>query len=120
MAAPVCNIQSGCNVSLFPSQSKATRERWLLQGIGVEEEEVRRKQLEQDEEQGKRLEDIMHRYADGHLGFLGSVWFSGSFCRSGPTDTSVSATAHLLLPSAKSSLFYIQHLAQMFFNILST
>uniref|UniRef100_A0A8C2XLN6 Uncharacterized protein n=1 Tax=Cyclopterus lumpus TaxID=8103 RepID=A0A8C2XLN6_CYCLU len=37
------------------------RERWLLQGIGVEEEEVRRKQLEQDEEQGRRLEDLMHR-----------------------------------------------------------
>ncbi|KAK9532767.1 hypothetical protein VZT92_010135 [Zoarces viviparus] len=42
-------------------KSKATRERWLLQGIGAEEEPVRRKQLEQDEEQGKRLEDIMHR-----------------------------------------------------------
>lgn len=38
------------------------RERWLLQGMGVEEEEVRRKQLEQDEEQGKRLEDMIHRY----------------------------------------------------------
>ncbi|XP_068429508.1 palm2 and akap2 fusion isoform X2 [Clinocottus analis] len=42
-------------------KSKATRERWLLQGIGVEKEEVRRKQLEQDEEQGKKLEDIIHR-----------------------------------------------------------
>lgn len=38
------------------------RERWLLQGMGVEEEEARRKQLEQDEEQGKRLEDMIHRY----------------------------------------------------------
>ncbi|XP_068562978.1 paralemmin-1-like [Cebidichthys violaceus] len=47
-------------------KSKAMRERWLLQGIGAEEEAVRRKQLEQDEEQGKRLEDIIHRYANGH------------------------------------------------------
>uniref|UniRef100_A0A3B4V804 Palm2 and akap2 fusion n=1 Tax=Seriola dumerili TaxID=41447 RepID=A0A3B4V804_SERDU len=42
-------------------KSKAMRERWLLQGMGVEEEEARRKQLEQDEEQGKRLEDMIHR-----------------------------------------------------------
>ncbi|KAM7369202.1 hypothetical protein PAMP_013494 [Pampus punctatissimus] len=42
-------------------KSKAMRERWLLQGMGVEEEEVRRKQLEQDEEQGKKLEDMIHR-----------------------------------------------------------
>ncbi|GLD55141.1 A-kinase anchor protein 2-like isoform X1 [Lates japonicus] len=42
-------------------QSKAMRERWLLQGMGVEEEEARRKQLEKDEEQGKRLEDMIHR-----------------------------------------------------------
>ncbi|KAJ4926206.1 hypothetical protein JOQ06_008389 [Pogonophryne albipinna] len=40
--------------------SKSTRERWLLQGMGAEQEEGRRKQLEQDEEQGKRLEDIIH------------------------------------------------------------
>lgn len=38
------------------------RERWLLQGTGAEEEEVRRKQLEEDEEQGKRLEDMIHGY----------------------------------------------------------
>lgn len=49
------------SISLCP-QSKAMRERWLLQGMGVEEEEARRKQLEQDEEQGKRLEDMIHRY----------------------------------------------------------
>ncbi|KAL6097082.1 palm2akap2 [Pungitius sinensis] len=42
-------------------KSKATRERWLLQGIGAEEEEVRRKQLEQDEEHSKKLEDVIHR-----------------------------------------------------------
>nr|XP_020465429.1 paralemmin-2 [Monopterus albus] len=42
-------------------KSKAMRERWLLQGMGVEEEEARRKQLEQDEEQGKKLEDIIQR-----------------------------------------------------------
>uniref|UniRef100_A0A8C9XC28 Palm2 and akap2 fusion n=1 Tax=Sander lucioperca TaxID=283035 RepID=A0A8C9XC28_SANLU len=42
-------------------KSKAMRERWLLQGMGAEEEEARRKQLQQDEEQGKRLEDIIHR-----------------------------------------------------------
>ncbi|XP_020787287.2 A-kinase anchor protein 2 isoform X1 [Boleophthalmus pectinirostris] len=42
-------------------KSKAMRERWLLQGTVVEEEEARRKQLEQDEEQGKRLEDIIQR-----------------------------------------------------------
>lgn len=38
------------------------RERWLLQGMGQEEEEARRKQLELDEEQGKRLEEMIHRY----------------------------------------------------------
>uniref|UniRef100_A0A3Q3AS28 PALM2 and AKAP2 fusion n=1 Tax=Kryptolebias marmoratus TaxID=37003 RepID=A0A3Q3AS28_KRYMA len=42
-------------------KSKAMRERWLLQGMGAEEEEARRKQLEQDEEQGKILEDMIHR-----------------------------------------------------------
>lgn len=54
------------NSSLSPPQSKAMRERWLLQGMGAEEEEARRKQLQQDEEQGKRLEDIIHRYTNGH------------------------------------------------------
>lgn len=53
-------------VSLFPPQSKAMRERWLLQGMGAEEGEARRKQLEQDEEQGKRLEDLIHRYTCRH------------------------------------------------------
>lgn len=38
------------------------RERWLLQGMAAEEGEARRKQLEQDEEQGKRLEDQIHRW----------------------------------------------------------
>lgn len=42
------------------------RERWLLQGMAEEDGEARRKQLEQDEEQGKRLEDLIHRYAGGH------------------------------------------------------
>uniref|UniRef100_H3D6Q9 PALM2 and AKAP2 fusion n=1 Tax=Tetraodon nigroviridis TaxID=99883 RepID=H3D6Q9_TETNG len=42
-------------------KSKAMRERWLLQGMSAEEVEVRQKQLEQDEEQGKRLEDLIHR-----------------------------------------------------------
>ncbi|KAF3702213.1 Paralemmin-2 Precursor [Channa argus] len=42
-------------------KSKAMRERWLLQGMGVEEEEARRKQLEHDEEQGKKLEDLIQR-----------------------------------------------------------
>uniref|UniRef100_A0A7N9AS68 Palm2 and akap2 fusion n=1 Tax=Mastacembelus armatus TaxID=205130 RepID=A0A7N9AS68_9TELE len=42
-------------------KSKAMRDRWLLQGMGVEEEEARRKQLEQDEEQGKKLEDMIQR-----------------------------------------------------------
>lgn len=42
-------------------KSKAIRERWLLEGTGVDEEEARRKQLEQDEEQGKRLEDMIQR-----------------------------------------------------------
>lgn len=44
-------------------QSKAMRERWLLQGMAVAEEEAeeRRRQLEQDEEQGKRLEELIHR-----------------------------------------------------------
>lgn len=38
------------------------RERWLLQGMAAEEGEARQKQLEQDEEQGKRLEDRIHRW----------------------------------------------------------
>uniref|UniRef100_A0A3B5L8F4 Palm2 and akap2 fusion n=1 Tax=Xiphophorus couchianus TaxID=32473 RepID=A0A3B5L8F4_9TELE len=42
-------------------KSKAMRERWLLQGMGAEEEAARRKQLEHDEEQGKKLEDIIQR-----------------------------------------------------------
>lgn len=37
------------------------RERWLLQGMSAEEAEVRQKQLEQDEEQGRSLEDLIHR-----------------------------------------------------------
>nr|XP_043867956.1 A-kinase anchor protein 2 isoform X1 [Solea senegalensis] len=41
-------------------KSKAMRERWLLQGMGAEVEEARRKQLELDEEQGKRLEELIH------------------------------------------------------------
>ena len=48
-------------MSLYPLQSKAMRDRWLLQGMAAEEEESRRKQLEQDEEQGKRLEDMIQR-----------------------------------------------------------
>lgn len=44
-------------------QSKAMRERWLLQGMAAAEEEgeARRRQLEQDEEQGRRLEELIHR-----------------------------------------------------------
>ncbi|CAB1460363.1 unnamed protein product [Pleuronectes platessa] len=34
-------------------KSKAMRERWLLQGTGLEEENVRRTQLEQDEKKGR-------------------------------------------------------------------
>ncbi|XP_029371715.1 palm2 and akap2 fusion isoform X2 [Echeneis naucrates] len=52
-------------------KSKAMRERWLLQGMGVEEEEARRKQLEQDEEQGKKLEDMIHRL-ESEIGALES------------------------------------------------
>ncbi|XP_070781202.1 paralemmin-1-like [Enoplosus armatus] len=52
-------------------KSKAMRERWLLQGMGVEEGEARRKQLEQDEEQGKRLEDMIHRL-ESEIGALES------------------------------------------------
>ncbi|KAF0031063.1 hypothetical protein F2P81_015618 [Scophthalmus maximus] len=53
-------------------KSKAMRERWLLQGMGVEEGGPRRKQLEQDEEQGRRLEDLIHGYLPSHFGFLPS------------------------------------------------
>ncbi|XP_077354743.1 palm2 and akap2 fusion isoform X2 [Festucalex cinctus] len=42
-------------------KSKAMRERWLLQGMAAEQEEARRKQLELDEEHGKKLEDVIHR-----------------------------------------------------------
>ncbi|XP_051906191.1 uncharacterized protein LOC127590795 isoform X3 [Hippocampus zosterae] len=42
-------------------KSKAMRERWLLQGMAAEQEEARRKQLQLDEEHGKRLEDLIQR-----------------------------------------------------------
>ncbi|KAL7847811.1 hypothetical protein AOLI_G00225290 [Acnodon oligacanthus] len=45
-------------------KSKATRERWLLQGTPAgphEEDEGRRKQIEQDELHVKKLEDTIHR-----------------------------------------------------------
>ena len=41
------------------------RERWLLQGTpsgSEDEEEGRRRQLQQDEDKGKTLEDTIHRY----------------------------------------------------------
>lgn len=69
----VYHLESFCeNLTclFFPPQSKAMRERWLLQGMGVEEEEARRKQLEQDEEQGKKLEDKIQRY----LTYINRVW----------------------------------------------
>uniref|UniRef100_A0A3B3CMZ3 Palm2 and akap2 fusion n=1 Tax=Oryzias melastigma TaxID=30732 RepID=A0A3B3CMZ3_ORYME len=52
-------------------KSKAMRDRWLLQGMGPEEEEARRKQLELDEEQGRRLEDMIHRL-ESEIGALES------------------------------------------------
>ncbi|XP_028318168.1 palm2 and akap2 fusion isoform X2 [Gouania willdenowi] len=52
-------------------KSKNKRERWLLQGMGAEEEDTRRKQLERDEEQGKRLEDMIHRL-ESEIGALES------------------------------------------------
>ncbi|XP_037548047.1 palm2 and akap2 fusion isoform X2 [Nematolebias whitei] len=52
-------------------KSKAMRERWLLQGMGAEEEEARRKQLEKDEEQGKMLENMIHRL-ESEIGALES------------------------------------------------
>ncbi|XP_067106342.1 palm2 and akap2 fusion isoform X2 [Osmerus mordax] len=45
-------------------KSKAMRERWLLQGTpsgSKDEEEGRRRQLQQDEDKGKTLEDTIHR-----------------------------------------------------------
>uniref|UniRef100_A0A1A8GGD1 A-kinase anchor protein 2 n=2 Tax=Nothobranchius korthausae TaxID=1143690 RepID=A0A1A8GGD1_9TELE len=52
-------------------KSKAMRERWLLQGMGAEEEAARRKQLEHDEEHGKTLEDMIHRL-ESEIGALES------------------------------------------------
>ncbi|XP_013857833.1 paralemmin-2 [Austrofundulus limnaeus] len=52
-------------------KSKAMRERWLLQGMAAEEEEARRKQLEKDEDQGKMLEDMIHRL-ESEIGALES------------------------------------------------
>ncbi|XP_078812270.1 palm2 and akap2 fusion isoform X6 [Oryzias latipes] len=52
-------------------KSKAMRDRWLLQGMGPEEEESRRKQLELDEEQGRRLEHMIHRL-ESEIGALES------------------------------------------------
>lgn len=48
---------------LFVAQSKALRERWLLDGVpsgGLEHEEVKR-QLQQDEERTRALEDTIGR-----------------------------------------------------------
>lgn len=59
---------------LCPLQSKAMRERWLLQGMGAEEEAARRKQLEHDEEKGKKLEDMIQRY---HAAAVW-IWISSS------------------------------------------
>lgn len=57
----IYSIDSLLTLSYF--QSKAMRERWLLQGMAAAEEEgeERRRQLEQDEEQGRRLEESIHR-----------------------------------------------------------
>ncbi|XP_019729611.1 palm2 and akap2 fusion isoform X5 [Hippocampus comes] len=52
-------------------KSKATRERWLLQGMAAEQEEARRKQLQLDEEHGKRLEDLIQRL-ESEIGTLES------------------------------------------------
>ncbi|KAM3874317.1 paralemmin-1-like [Diretmus argenteus] len=55
-------------------KSKAMRERWLLQGTpsgGVGEEEARRSQLDQEEEQGRRMEDMIHRL-ESEIGALES------------------------------------------------
>lgn len=46
------------------------RERWLLQGtpaVPQEEDEGRRKQVEQDELHVKTLEDAIHRYNNAFL-----------------------------------------------------
>lgn len=46
------------------------RERWLLQGspaVPQDEEEVRRKQVEQDELHVKTLEHTIHRYNNAFL-----------------------------------------------------
>uniref|UniRef100_A0AAZ3SBP6 A-kinase anchor protein 2-like n=2 Tax=Oncorhynchus tshawytscha TaxID=74940 RepID=A0AAZ3SBP6_ONCTS len=55
-------------------KSKAMRERWLLQGTSPgtnDEDDGRRRQLEKDEEQGKRLEDTIHRL-ESEIGLLES------------------------------------------------
>ncbi|XP_045548653.1 A-kinase anchor protein 2 isoform X3 [Salmo salar] len=55
-------------------KSKAMRERWLLQGTppgANDEDDGRRRQLEKDEEQGKRLEDTIHRL-ESEIGLLES------------------------------------------------
>uniref|UniRef100_A0A8K9UGN8 Palm2 and akap2 fusion n=1 Tax=Oncorhynchus mykiss TaxID=8022 RepID=A0A8K9UGN8_ONCMY len=55
-------------------QSKAMRERWLLQGTTPgtnDEDDGRRQQLEKDEEQGKRLEDSIDRL-ESEIGLLES------------------------------------------------
>ncbi|KAK6322914.1 hypothetical protein J4Q44_G00077060 [Coregonus suidteri] len=55
-------------------KSKAMRERWLLQGTPPgtnDEDDGRRRQLEKDEEQGKRLEDTIHRL-ESEIGLLES------------------------------------------------
>lgn len=57
----MCSFNYLSTLSCF--QSKAMRERWLLQGMAAAEEEgeKRRRQLEQDEEKGRRLEELIHR-----------------------------------------------------------
>lgn len=51
-------------MGFFTLQSKALREKWLLQGIpagSAEEEEARRKQSEEDELKVKKLEENIQR-----------------------------------------------------------
>lgn len=50
----------GNKVDVVSLQSKALRERWLLDGAGPEQDEVKR-QLEQDEAKTRTLEDTINR-----------------------------------------------------------
>ncbi|KAG2466912.1 PALM2 protein, partial [Polypterus senegalus] len=85
-------------------KSKAMRERWLLQGtpaVTTEEEEFRRKQVEEDELRVKKLEDSIHMLLDIMAGLytvtVSTVQSGGRTSVFFPVDSRVRQQCVLLL-----------------------